>query len=202
MFEEHKISTKKYGLFILVFPLVFLNIFLFYTDWQNFHRGFTFAMLDVGQGDSLFIESPTGTQIMFDGGPPRSVLGPLARVMSPFDKSIDALVITNPDEDHIGGFLDILKNYKVSRVFESGTLTDSKIYQSLREEMKKQNIPDILVKRGMKLDVGGGVIIDILFPDRDVSAWATNDGGVVARLSYGKTSIMLTGDAVHRKQKK
>jgi competence protein ComEC len=60
--------------------------------------------------------------------------------------------------------------------------------------MKNQNIPDILVERGMKLDLGGGVMIDILFPDRDVSEWATNDGGVVARLSYGKTSVMLTGD--------
>ena len=188
-------NQKKYGLFIFVVFLLVINIFLFYTDWQNSHRELTFAMLDVGQGDGLFIESPSGTQIMFDGGPSHKVLGPLQRVMSPFDKRIDALVITNPDADHIGGFLDILKNYKVDRVFESGTLTDSKIYQSLREEMKKQNIPDILVKRGMKLDLGGGVTIDILFPDRDVSEWATNDGGVVAHLFYGKTSIMLTGDA-------
>jgi competence protein ComEC len=151
-------------------------------------------MLDVGQGDALFIESSSGTQVMFDGGPSRKVLGSLQRVMSPFDKTIDALIITNPDADHIGGFLDILKNYKVGVVLESGTLTDSKIYQNLREEMKKQNVPDILAKRGMRLNIGGGVVIDILFPDRDVSEWATNDGSVVARLSYGKTSIMLTGD--------
>jgi len=192
---------KKYVILIFTLFLLVTNIFLFHLDWQNSHRGLTFAMLDVGQGDGLFIESPTGTQIMFDAGPPRSVLGPLLRVMSPFDKSIDALVITNPDSDHIGGFLDILKNYKVGRVFESGTLTDSKIYQSLREEMKKQNIPDILVKRGMRLDIGGGVIVDILFPDRDVSAWATNDGSVVAKLSYGQTSIMLTGDATAKTEK-
>lgn len=188
-------KQRKYSLLLLTFLLLAVNIFLFQLDWQNSHKQLTFAMLDVGQGDGLFIESPTGTQIMFDAGPPRKVLGSLSRVMSPFDKSIDAVVITNPDADHIGGFLDILKNYKVGRVFESGTLTDSKTYQSLRDEMKRQNIPDILVKRGMKFDMGGGVVIDILFPDRDVSSWATNDGSVVARLSYGKTSIMLTGDA-------
>jgi len=201
MFEQHKTFTQKYRLFIFTLVLVLLNVFLFRLDWKNSDRGLTFAMLDVGQGDGLFIETPSGTQIMFDGGPPRSVLGPLARVMSPFDKSIDALVITNPDGDHIGGFLDILKNYKVSYVFESGTLTDSKTYQSLREEMKKQNIPDILVKKGMKLDVGGGVMIDILFPDRDVSSWATNEGSVVARLSYGSTSIMLMGDSTTKTEK-
>ena len=138
---------------------------------------------------------------MFDVGPARSILGPLARVMSSFDKSIDAIVVTNPDADHIGGLLDILKNYKVGKVFESGTLTDSKIYQNLREEMKKRDIPDILAKRGMRLNIGGGAVIDILFPDRDVASWATNDGSVVAKLTYGKTSIMLTGDASIKTEK-
>jgi len=201
MFENSKIRVKKYGLLLFTLFLLVINIFLFHLDWNNLHRTLTFAMLDVGQGDGLFIESPTGTQIMFDGGPPHKVLGPLARVMSPFDRNIDALVITNPDADHIGGILDILKNYKVGKVFESGTLTDSKTYQTLQEEMQKQNIPDILVKKGMRLDIGGGVFVDILFPDRDVSVWATNDGSVVAKLSYGKTSIMLTGDAPIKTEK-
>lgn len=201
MFEKDKFSIKKYRLFIFAGLLLVINIFLLRIDWQNSHRGLTFAVLDVGQGDGIFIETPSGVQVMFDGGPSRKASGPLSRVMSPFDKSIDAIIITNPDADHIGGLLDILKNYKVGSVLESGTLTDSKIYQSLREEMKKQNIPDILVKRGMRLDLGGGVFVDILFPDRDVSAWATNDGSVVARLSYGSTSIMLTGDSTLKTEK-
>lgn len=192
---------KKYNLFLFTFFLLLTTIFLLFLDWQNSHRSLTFSMLDVGQGDGLFIESPTGTQIMFDAGPARKVLGPLSQVMSPFDKSIDALVITNPDADHISGFLDILKTYKVGAVFESGALTDSKIYQNFKEEIKKQKIPDILAKKGMRLDLGGGVFIDILFPDRDVSEWATNDGSVVARLSYGQTSIMLTGDATIKTEK-
>ena len=191
MFE----NCKKYWLFFFTFLLLVANIFIFYLDWQNSHRGLTFAMLDVGQGDALFIESPTGTQILVDGGPPKKILSQLSRVMSPFDRNIDAFIITNPDADHIAGFLDVLKIYKVDKVFESGALTDSKTYQNLKDEIKKNNTPDILAKRGMKLDIGGGAVIDILFPDRDVSSWATNDGSVVARLSYGNTSLMLTGDA-------
>ena len=178
-----------------------MTIYLYWIDWQNSHRVLTLAMLDVGQGDGIFIESPTGTQVLFDLGPAHKIFGPLARVMSPLDRSIDAVIITNPDADHIGGFSDIFKNYKVEQVLESGTLTDSKIYQNLREEMKQQNIPDILAKRGMRLDLGGGVFIDILFPDRDVASWATNDGSVVARLTYGKTSVMLTGDAGMKTEK-
>ena len=158
-------------------------------------------MLDIGQGDALFIQSPTGTQVMFDGGPVRKILGPLSRVMPFYDKSIDAIVITNPDADHIGGFLDILKNYKVGKVFEPGTLNDSKTYQNLEAEIKRQNISDVLLRRGMKLDLGGGAMIEILFPDRDVSTWATNDGSVVAKLSYGKTLVMLTGDATTETEK-
>ena len=186
---------KKYYLPIIALFLLFITIFLFYQDFKSSNKSLTFAMLDIGQGDGLFIQSPSGAQIMFDAGPAHSVLGPLARVMSPFDKTIDAIVITNPDADHIGGFLDILKNYKVGKVFEPGTFNDSKTYQNLEAEIKRQNIPDILVRRGMRLDIGGGSAIDILFPDRDVSTWSSNDGSVVARLSYGKTSVMLTGDA-------
>ncbi len=158
-------------------------------------------MLNVGQGDALFIESPTGTQILMDGGPAKKVLNELPRVMSPFDKSIDALIITNPDADHIGGFLDILKTYKVDVVFESGTLSDSKTFQNLKNEIKNKNIPDILAKKGMVLNIGGGAVIDILFPDRDVSSWSTNDGSVVTQLIYGKNKIMLTGDATTKTEK-
>jgi competence protein ComEC len=191
MFE----NCKKYWLFLFACLLLIANIFIFYLAWQDSHKGFTFAMLDVGQGEALFIESPTGTQILVDGGPPKKVLSQLLRVMSPFDRNIDAFIITNPDADHIAGFLDVLKIYKVDKVFEPGTLTDSKVYQNLKDELKKNNISDILAKRGMRMDLGGGVFIDILFPDRNVSAWTTNDGSVVAKLSYGDTSMMLTGDA-------
>jgi beta-lactamase superfamily II metal-dependent hydrolase len=48
-----------------------------------------------------------------------------------FDKSIDAIIITNPDQDHIGGFSDILKSYEVGAIFEPGTVSSSKTYQNL-----------------------------------------------------------------------
>lgn len=194
-------SCKKYNLFIFTFLLLLATIYLFYQDFQNSHQDLTFAMLDVGQGDALFIESPTGVQILVDGGPPRKILSELARVMSPFDRHIDAIIITNPDQDHIGGFADVLKVYKVDRVFESGTLNDSKAFQNLKAEIQNKNIVSILAKRGMRFDIGGGAVIDILFPDRDVFDWSTNDGSIVARLSYGKTSIMLTGDATTTTEK-
>src|SRR3989344_5828597 len=197
MFEKR----KKNLLPLLIFFLFVIAIFLFYLDWQNSHRKLTFAALDIGQGDALFIESPSGTQILFDGGPPRKILSELRRVMPPFDRSIDAIVITNPDQDHIGGFLDVLKVYKVGQVFEPGTFNDSKTYQNLKNEIKNKKIPETLARRGMRLDLGEGAVIDILFPDRDVSMWTTNDGSIVAKLSYGETSIMLMGDSTSETEK-
>ncbi len=186
---------KKYTLFILVIILIFCNVYLFKLSIQEQNKLLIFAVLDVGQGDGIFIESPSGTQILIDGGPQKSILGKLTSVMSPLDKNIDAIIITNPDADHIGGFLDVLKKYKVEKVFEPGTFNDSKTYQNLKNEIKRQNIPDILAKKGMRLDMGGSVFIDILFPDRNVSSWNSNDGSIVAKLTYGTTSIMLTGDS-------
>src|SRR3989338_11487995 len=194
-------SYKKYNLLIFTFLLFVITLFLFFQDFKNSSRVLTFAMLDVGQGDALFIESPTGTQVLFDAGPPRKIMSQLARVMSLFDRTIDAIVITNPDQDHIGGFPDILKVYKVGGVFEPGTFNDSKIYQNLEQEIKDKKIPKILAKRGMRLHIGPGAVIDILFPDRDVSLWDSNDGSIVAKLTYGKTSVMLTGDATAETEK-
>ncbi|MEX2028985.1 MAG: ComEC/Rec2 family competence protein [Candidatus Paceibacterota bacterium] len=188
-------KVNRYGLFFLTFLLLVVNIFIFYLGWQNSHRGLTFAMLDVGQGDALFIESPTGTQVLVDGGPPRRVSGQLPRMMSPFDRQLDAIIITHPEQDHIGGLSDVLDAYAVDYVFEPGTITDSKTYQNLKMKMEDKNIKNILARRGLRLHLGGGAVIDILFPDRDVFDWALNEGSVVARLTYGSTSIMLTGDA-------
>jgi competence protein ComEC len=111
------------------------------------------------------------------------------------------MISTNPNQDNIGGFADILKNYKVDKFFESGVFSSSVIYRNLENIVKEKNIPETLVKRGMRLDIGGGAVIDILFPDRDISKWTTSDGSVVARLTYGNTSIMLTGNATAETEK-
>src|SRR3989344_4098540 len=195
------VKVQKYGLAVFALLLLSAVSFIFYLDWQGSHRGLTFAMLDVGQGDALFIESPTGTQILVDAGPPGKIMSALSRAMSPFDRSLDAIIITNPDQDHISGFADVLGVYKVSKFLEPGTINDSKTYQNLKDEIKKKKIPIILAREGTRLYLGGGAVLDILFPDRDVSSWDTNEGSVVATLTYGDTRIMLMGDSTIKTEK-
>jgi competence protein ComEC len=194
-------NSKKNTLIILFLALLVFDFVLLKMDYENSHRKLTFAMLDVGQGDALFIESPTGVQILIDAGSGKKVISQLSKVMPLFDRSLDAVFITHPDQDHIGGFTDVLKNYSVGAVFESGVSGSSKTFQNLKTEIENKKIPDILARRGTRLDIGGGAFIDILFPDRDVSTWETNEGSIVAKLSYGNNSIMLTGDAPIKTEK-
>lgn len=154
----------------------------------------TVAFLDVGQGDAIFVESPTGTQMLIDGGPNAAVLRELGKVMPFYDRTIDMILVSNPDKDHMGGFLDVLRAYRVTAVMEPGTMGASAEYKTLEESTKKEKVVRITAIRGQKIDLGGGVYFDVLFPDRDVSGLDTNDGSIVGKLVYGDTSFLLTGD--------
>jgi competence protein ComEC len=157
----------------------------------------TVAFLDVGQGDAIFIESPTGVQLLIDGGPGPVVLRELGKVMPFYDRTIDMLMISNPDKDHFAGFLDVLRSYKVGAVMEPGTVGASAEYPVLERLIEKENIPRLLARRGQRVDLGGGAVLEILFPDRDIEGVGTNEGSIVAKLTYGDTSFLLTGDTVN-----
>lgn len=189
-------DRKRYGYFYCFLLVFVFSVFIFYFYWDSEikQKYLIFAMLDVGQGDSLFIESPSGVQVLMDAGKAHTVLAPLSKVIPLYDKKIDAIVITNPDADHIAGFLDVLKNYDVDYIIEPGTFNTSKTYENLENLIKEKGIKKVIAKKDMVLDLGDGAYIKILFPDRDVSSWSTNDGSIISRLSYGKNSIMLTGD--------
>lgn len=162
----------------------------------------TFAVLNVGQGDSLYIEGPTGVQLVVDGGPDDSLLRELPKVMPLFDRSLDAVIETHPDADHISGFADLLKRYEVGAFIEPGIQKDTVVAQNLEREIADKKIPRVIARRGMWLDLGGlpgqgRAQLQILFPDYDVShinQKADNDGGIVAHLVYGATSVLLMAD--------
>ncbi|HPS21405.1 MAG TPA: ComEC/Rec2 family competence protein [Candidatus Paceibacterota bacterium] len=165
------------------------------NEKENEEKNLIVYVLDVGQGDAFLIESPTGIQALVDTGPPNKILSQLASVVPPTDRSIDLVFISHPDQDHIGGILDVLENYSVGLIFESGVSVDSQTFQSFKNLIKEKNIKDLLAKRGTRVDIGDGAYIEILFPDRDVSNFETNEASIVMRIVYGENSIMFTGDA-------
>jgi competence protein ComEC len=183
---------------ILLAALFFATCFIWYAVIrENQHNILTVAFLDIGQGDAIYIEAPNGNQMLIDGGPPKTALKTLRSVMPFYDRSIDMLLVTNPDADHIGGFIDILGRYKVKDLVEPGTISPSATYAELEKYAVLRKVGWIAANRGqiIWLDKKRGVGFQILFPDRNVSGLATNDGSIVGRLFYGKTSVMFTGDA-------
>lgn len=155
----------------------------------------TVAFLDVGQGDAIFIESPTGAQMMIDGGPGAVMLRELGNVMPFYDRSIDLLLVSNPDTDHMAGFIATLRSFKVNAVVEPGTAGASSDYRALEELIKEKEVQRIIAHRGQRFNLGGGAYFEILFPDRDVSGLDTNDGSIIGKLVYGNTSFLFPGDA-------
>ena len=157
----------------------------------------TIAVLDVGQGDAIYIESPTGVQVVIDGGPDSALLRQLPKVMPQFDRSLDALVATHPDLDHIGGFVDVVGRYSVGAFVSPGIPKDTASATALEQKITDNHIPRYVARRGMTLDLGGGASLEVLYPDRDVSRLnqnIANEGCVVARLVYGEVSMLLACD--------
>jgi competence protein ComEC len=154
------------------------------------------TFLDIGQGDSIFIEAPSGRQMLIDGGKNRSVIRQLSKVMPWYDRTIDVVLATHPDADHIGGLPDILARYQAGLIVESSVKDeggeDSAAFEKASAEEGAQRL---VAERGQIIDLGKGVYLEILFPDRAVPTIETNTGSVVARLVYGDTSFMLTGDS-------
>ncbi len=186
----------QYLRWYVLLGLAILSIVLYSVIIQESRHGFlTFAVLNIGQGDALFIESPTGTQVLVDGGPDKNLMKEISAVMPWYDRHIDMLVVTNPDKDHYEGFIPLMQKYSVDVVLEPGTTNKYSAYGVLEKEIADKKIPKILARRGQIVDLGGGAYLQILFPDRDVSGLSSNDGSIVMRLVYGDTSVMLQGDS-------
>lgn len=192
--ERHK-KYLPYLLIVILFLIISGLWYNLYAASSNNYLKVVF--LDVGQGDSIYIETPDGHQMLIDGGPDASVISNLSEVMPFGDRSIDVVLATHPDNDHIGGLSEVLDTYEISTFIENGVTADTKIYQNLEQKIVNNKIKKVVAMRGnsIMLDYEKNIHFDILFPDRDVSNFDSNDASIVGRLVYGNESFMLTGDA-------
>ncbi len=155
----------------------------------------TVAFLDVGQGDAIFIEAPNGNQILIDGGPNKSVLRELGGIMPFYDRSIDMVIATHPDKDHITGLSAVMNKFRVNMFMESQVQSSSGVYKELNNVVEKKGLKKIMAKRGERIFLGSDVYIDVLSPDRNTDGWETNTASVIVKLVYKNTSFILSGDA-------
>lgn len=180
------------SLFVLVAAFVFVGVATFFQEGSPSYLEVSF--LDVGQGDAIFIESPSGIQVLVDAGRSKRTLEALSEVMPWFDRSIDMVIVTHADADHIGGLPDLLERYRVGWLGLGQPHQVGAAYQAVEELRASQLIPAEALTTGEVIDLGEGVYLEVLFPPMETLDFSENDASVVMRLVYGDTSVLLTGD--------
>lgn len=185
---------KLYWLiFILIIAcLVFLAIF--YKDPAI--RPLKIIMLDVGQGDSIYIETPNGTNMLIDAGKDRTVMQELSSVIN--KNSLDIIEISNPDLDHMGGFPFVMERYEIKKIISSGTNHDSvAAFNKIEELAKEKKINIEKPKQGTVyvLDKENNITYTILWPEGNTRNWDSNPGSMIGLIQYEDKKILMTGDA-------
>lgn len=169
------------------------------------NRSFTVIFLDVGEGDSIFIETEKGRRILIDGGgTSRDIsseydIGEI--VLTPFlrkkgVKEIDIVVLTHPHNDHLRGLLNVLKNFRVKTVLHNGYEDENPFYEKFLSFIKEKNIKSKIIKYGdfFKLD---DVEIKVLNPPVFFLKGTNSDidnNGVVLKLKKENIKLLFAAD--------
>lgn len=189
---------------VIIFSAVFLAVLNVYA-WQevfvlNLPHYLKVSFLDVGQGDSAFIQTPEGHQIIIDGGPSSAVLEKISQRLPIWDKDLDLVILTHPEKDHMQGLFDILKKYKADYILWTGVKKEDPEYNEwmkILSEQEKMGAKILISKAGQEIKLGN-VLIDTLAPIESVEGKelkdTSNDTGTVSKVIFGKNSFLFTGD--------
>lgn len=167
---------------------------------------------DVGQGDAAYIRFPDGRDMLIDGGPNDRVLGCLGTYMPFWDRTLDLVVLTHPEKDHLQGLISVLDRYNVDYFVRSDVANDTEGYKKLMEVVARKKIAEKFVTTGEQITVGS-TSLAVLWPSDEHIAKATtgynlavnvlgaavpdnpNEYSVVLWLRYGEFDAIFTGDA-------
>ena len=201
---EYIKSIIKYKRKIL-FTYFICFIFIFSTTIgitvHNIRNKLNIYFIDVGQGDSSLVSTPYNKKILIDGGGNETGTFDVGeKTLLPYllDRrilSLDYIIISHFDTDHVGGILYILEKIKVKNVIISKQGENSQNYEKFKEIVKKKKTNIILVKQGDKIEIDKDVYFDILFPEEEqIGENILNNNSIVAKLYYKNFSALFTGD--------
>ncbi|MCH5298453.1 MAG: MBL fold metallo-hydrolase [Ruminococcus sp.] len=191
---------KKTILKIIVILLVLLIFGVLFKYTATPHGGLTVCFIDVGQGDSAFV-SADGYNILIDGGV-KTTAKEVTAVLDRYGvKTLDLVIASHIDSDHIGGIARVMRNYNVN------SFVTAKTDESLKGEndIVRQDLLSALNKTGIGYVSSGDrytfdkLTVDIISPDREFGN--ANDDSVVAKLSYGERSFLFMGDVSSKVEK-
>lgn len=191
-------ASKKPWMLSLILALSCLG--MIFLILESVPHPLSFGVLDVGQGDALYLRTPQGKQVLIDTGGGPQILEALGQVMPFFDRTLDLLVITHPDKDHFGGAQDVLSHYEVGAVLLSGVANEDPAYLSLLQNIRTLNIPIVFPDHAHDIWLEHAVFLDVLYPFEGRSLLGQqiknrNSASLVMRLMRAdEPLILLTGD--------
>lgn len=175
--------------------LIFLNIFVWYWIIAGApSHAFNMYFLDVGQGDSSLVILPGGPKILVDGGPDKSVLHELDKVLSPTDRYVDLVILSHPQLDHFAGLISVLGRYRVGAFVWNGRPGEVSAWRDLETVLKSEKIPIIILGAGDKITYKESELI-ILSPDgASIKDAELNNTALVAELESNGIKTLFTSD--------
>lgn len=158
----------------------------------------TVTVIDVGQADAILLQTE-GKNILVDSGLSDSADKLVAELRKLGVKKVDVLVATHPHADHIGGMNAVLKNFEVGKIYDSGQVTTSKMYQKYLKTVKEKKIPFALLRASDRIEFGSdGAVLEVLGPQEPLLKDTRSDlnaNSIVMRLVYKHFTMMLAADA-------
>lgn len=157
------------------------------------------TLFDVGQGDAILVDTPGGHHLLIDTGRWKPGYNSGQDVLIPelqargIDR-INAVVLTHPHADHIGGMSALISSIPIDTIYNCGIHYDSGVYRRYIRLAHEQHIPVCSLHRGMRLWLDPSVAVFVLAPG-DIHGTNPNTSSVVLKIDYGHTSFLFTGDA-------
>ena len=152
---------------------------------------------DVGQGDATLIVTPNARSVLVDGGPDREAAARLVGKALPFwDRSVDAVVLTHPHDDHVRGLVEVIERYDVEHVVHRNMDHDGAAYDEWRRLVAREGAAELQAVQGSRFTLDG-VLFEVLWPPEELLSGTSSDlnnASVVLRVSYGATSFLLPAD--------
>lgn len=181
----------------LAIAVVFLLGIVLWSQ-ASFDKNLEVIFLDIGQGDSILINTPQGKNILIDGGPDNTVIQKLGKYLPFYDKDIDIMILTHPHDDHVTGLIEVLRRYKVKEIYYTGVVHTSPSYLHWLEEIKKEGVILNLVSHPFDLDLEENLTFKFLFPTEsflDKRVDNLNNTSIINQLIYKNKTFLFTGDA-------
>ena len=159
------------------------------------------TVLDIGQGDAILVEAPTGATMLLDGGPdPELTLRRIGANLPYFARRIDVLVLSHPHQDHVAGLVDALHRHRVGLLLHAGIEFENPANDRLLADAAARGVAVQTVTAGNLIRLDPTTSIEVIYPTAaDVASplpdGDINNGSLVIVLRHGAFSALLTGDA-------